>query len=587
MPPARKRGASSVAAPGIAASPAALGSAAKRTKRAAPASAPIPLAPLPPNERANAQIKAALAASRREAFGAYHTQLLWAWGADHEGWAIPRADSSDRQRILTSLSSAPGIVMPQSDKQMEKCWRRVMKPLKGAAVPTLEHEQAGSASEDDGVEDQVEYDTHVPLVDPRDEELRALRQALSGERQATRTAVAFRPAAVPAPAKPNVGAQLQRTSCSLCNASQDVVDPSSFCCTRCGQYPHLGFAHEQNAYCRKLHTATLAAASAASSGSTGQSSTTHSALSAAPQMNKRDKEFERLAAERPQLQVFASLATVTVAEALRTSRSSYAAAEYMQTPASLLKLVQSGNLMKVGHALPRTHASANLQTDNADAVFLMQNGKMTAADSVHAPPLQSLRDFTFAMFSTILPALEGQPNARQDWCALARTVHELDARHGWSAANSYLEMLLSDRIHRDASFAEYDRNMVDSATRPRAAAAAAGTDGQAHGGRVAPAAYSHPASTWAPGVCKDFNMSACSRLSCRFTHECAWPQCSGADRRHPAFECQAKPAGWKRSAMGNSAAPSRGGRGGGRGGRGGGGRGGSAGAGSTMASSAQ
>jgi len=588
MPRGRKRAASPVAVPGIAPAPAAAGSAAKRAKRAAPPSAPIPLAASPQNERANAQTKAALAASRRDAFKAYHTQLLWAWGADHEGWAIPHTDSSDRERILTTLSSAPGIVMPQSDKQMEKCWRRVMKPLKGAAVPTLGHEQASSASEDDDAGDGGEHGTHAPLIDPRDEELRALRQALSEKHQASRTAATVRPAAASASAPPPAsGAQLQHTTCSLCYAAQVVADPTNFRCTGCGQIPHLGFAHEQNAYCRKLHAASLALASAASSGSTGQSSTTQSTVSSAPQLNKREKEFERLANERPQLRVFASQAAVSVAEALRTSRLGYAAGEYMQTPASLLRLVQSGNLMRVGHALPRTLASVDSQTDSADAVFLMQNGKMTAADSVSAPPLRSLRDFMFALCCTILPALTAQPSATADWLALARTMLELDARYGWPAANSYLEMLLSDRVHRDVSFAEYDRALIDSATRPRGqvAAAAAGSAGQSHSAKGASATGAdNPISTWIPGVCRDYNLSACTRPICRFTHECGWPGCSGTDRKHPAFECHAKPVGWKRATP--SIARSRGGRGGSRDGRGDS-RGGGAGMGSTVASGAQ
>jgi len=53
-------------------------------------------------------------------------------------------------------------------------------------------------------------------------------------------------------------------------------------------------------------------------------------------------------------------------------------------------------------------------------------------------------------------------------------VHELDARPGWLAAGSYLDMSLTDRVHRDASFADYDRNMIDSATRPSAVTAAHG-----------------------------------------------------------------------------------------------------------------
>lgn len=513
----------------------------------------------------DAQTAAALAASRRVSFDAYHTEVLWAWGQDHEGWSISRDAIGDRERILTALSTAAGVIMPSSEDEMKKCWRRVMRAGTRTKFPLREHEQI--LGEDDELDEDDELEAVGGTVDPRDEELRRLRMALQKQHMSAPIGAGNAAAAAAAAPSPHVAASGARThpaTCGLCFTTQLVCDPSIFRCTTCGQLPHLGFAHEQNAYLRTLHTA-----------SAGQSNTAQTAAaSSTPHLSKREKEFERLAAERPQLRRFASKVPLTVQEALLVSRQGYAAAEYDQTPASLLKLIQSGNLMKVGHALPRTLASANSRLDQADAVFLLQtDGKMTAADSLKAPPLTCLRDFTSALFCTILPALVTQPAATADWHALARTVHELDARWGWSAANAYLDMLLSDRVHRDASFAEYDRNMVDSARHlaPASGAAAGVHATQAAGSRGTHS--SNPIATWAAGVCKDYNLAGCPRSDCKYRHECPWPECSGSDRRHMASDCTAKPASWRRGGDTRSVASARGGRGGAksRGGRGGGG----------------
>jgi hypothetical protein len=199
-----------------------------------------------------------------------------------------------------------------------------------------------------------------------------------------------------------------------------VDDPSRYRCTACGQDPNLGFSHPQNAHFRQLHTSTLAAASSSNSYASGQSHTS-SHTPATPQLTKRDKEFERLAVEGPQLQRFAVSSAVSVKDALRTARLSYAATEYTLVSASLLKLVQSGRLTKVGHAIPRLLATANAQTES-ESVLVLKDGVVGSKDSGSAPPLSSLSDFLAAFCGTIIPALIEQPAALLEWNALARTV---------------------------------------------------------------------------------------------------------------------------------------------------------------------
>lgn len=550
--------------------------------------------------RADAQTKHALAASRRAVFECYDTAVLYAWGTNQVGWTIPRADAADRERTLTALSNASSTVMPASAAQMEKCWRKLMKPGKHTAFPVWQRaeEDASEDSDDDMHAQHGDASALQPGsaagVDPRDAQIEALQQQLRHQhvsskqiRQANHAQGAQGAAAAtaPTPAPGPHHAAAAATTCSLCYAQQMVNDPSNFRCTACGQIPHLGFDHDQNKYWRQ-HAKDVAAQAALASTGSGQSNTTRTATSPSTHLTKREKEFERLAAEHGQLQAFASTTALSVADALRISRQSYAAATYTPTPPSLLKLIQYGALMRVGHALPRALAAVDKQAEAADTTLYFSQGRLSQTDPVQAPPLTCLRDFTFALFSTILPALVGQPMATAHWFALARTVHEMDRESGWAAASAYLDMLLSDRIHRDMPFGDYDRDMVHSATRPQRAAAAGPTAAAAatHAPALQAAAS---ASAWLDGVCRDYNKSTCTRgAACHYAHTCAWAACTGTDRRHPAFDCAARSPSFRRTdARGGTASVASSSRGG-RGGKSrGGGRGG--GAGSTVASTQQ
>jgi hypothetical protein len=520
------------------------------------------------DKRTTADTKRALVASRLQAFDAYHTEVLWAWGADHDGWTLPRA-GMQRSAILSALSETPGVHMPGSAGDMRKCWRRVMRPGKGATFPTLDAQADRSDSDSDANEPE-EAARAIPAPTPQNEQILALQRTVA--ELAAKLATSSPPSAPPpAPVHASfiaVAAAMQVT-CSLCLAQQLVSDPSHYRCATCGQKPHLGFAHPENAFLRDLHTRTLAASSSSGSSVSGQS---HAAQTATPppQPTKRDKEYERLSAEGPQLPDYATAAPVAAADALQTSRLSYAATEYSPASASLLKLVQSGRLMKVGHALPRALAAANSQTDYADAVLIMQNGRMAAADAVSAPPLTSLRDFCSAFFGTIAPALIAQPKALAQWFALARTLVALDERHDWPTAHAYLEMLLSDRVHRAASIADYDPRMVDSAVRGRGVHASAATHGTV---THQPAALVGSGSGVTGGgayafsreACKDWNTRGCVRGAlCQYKHQCAWPGCTASNRNHVAADCPAKPAGWLQPSPrgGSSVMSARGGRGG-------------------------
>lgn len=524
------------------------------------------------DRRTSADTKRALVASRLQAFDAYHTEVLWAWGADHAGWTLPRADTQ-RSAILSALSETPGVHMPGGEGDMRKCWRRVMRTGKGATFPTLDAQadRSGSGS-DSEANDHEEAARAIPAPSPQNEQILALQRTVA-ELAARLTTSSPRAPSAPPPAPvhapPMAVAAVAQATCSLCLTPQLVSDPSHYRCATCGQKPHLGFAHPENAFLRDLHTRTLAASSSSGNSASGQSHTAQTATPS-PQPTKRDKEYERLAGEGPQLPDYATAAPVAAADALQTSRLSYAATEYSPASASLLKLVQSGHLMKVGHALPRALAAANSQTDYADAVLIMQNGRMAAADAVSAPPLTSLRDFCSAFFGTIAPALIAQPKALAQWFALARTLVALDDRHDWPTAHAYLEMLLSDRVHRAASIADYDPRMVDSAVRGRGVHASAAAHGSvthqpaalpgSGGGVTGGGAYA-----FSREACKDWNTRGCVRGAlCQYKHQCAWPGCTASNRNHIAADCPAKPTGWLQPSPrgGSSVMSTRGGRGG-------------------------
>src|SRR5690606_8085616 len=149
-----------------------------------------------------------------------------------------------------------------------------------------------------------------------------------------------------------------------------------------------------------------------------------------------EREFARLAEEGEPFPLFAVSPYATEAEraavvkaAFEKGRQAFGAAQYMRPPPALLSLIQSGKLTQVGLALPRKGPWEEGQTTWAqgpDGVV-----RATTAKGAAAPPVGSLAEFMSALVCTILPALAAQPAAAQEWLALARTVLEIHALHGW------------------------------------------------------------------------------------------------------------------------------------------------------------
>jgi hypothetical protein len=173
-----------------------------------------------------------------------------------------------------------------------------------------------------------------------------------------------------------------------------------------------------------------------------------------------------------------------------------------------------------GAGRPRALAAANSHTDNADAVFVVQNGRMSAADVISAPPLGSLRDFCSAFFGTIAPALVAQPKALAQWLALARRARRACANPHPSPSTTSHSTVRRRGAHLSGAPARTFRRHTR----------------RLHGGGVT----SGGIHSFACDVCRDWNLHGCSRSGCTFKHQCPWPNCTASNRNHVTAGCPSK-----------------------------------------------
>ena len=103
---------------------------AKRTKKGSSTSAPPALSDEQAGERAEREFERLAKEERRAAFEPYSTPALWAWGADHEGWSIPRerAVPAGRKAILDALVKGKAL-LPPNLKAVQKNWHKIAGKL--------------------------------------------------------------------------------------------------------------------------------------------------------------------------------------------------------------------------------------------------------------------------------------------------------------------------------------------------------------------------------------------------------------------------------------------------------------------------
>ena len=508
-----------------------------------------------------ADLAKAEAASRREAFDSYSSSSegLWAWGKDCPGWKVPIASMHDRAKVLDALAKI-GAPLIDDKATFDENWRFHL---------SVKDESAEPPSDGDEEEDEAPVDEAVVAQQQR--EAAAFAQAARDKKAAAAAAAAEAAAAAASAA----AAATQRATaaatavdrrpmptraCTHCLAEAPHATPA-FRCADCGMRSDLPFDAPVNVHLR-----------GPASSASGQSiSDTATARAPKEALSRRDKELERLAEEGAAYPRFDDAAAVSSAEALEGVRESLWATNYSDPSPSLIKLVRSGKLTKIGFALPTLASQAQTRADFAESGILFVNGRSETTGSVVAPLVQNWDEFTHALFSVILPALFDRPRALLDWIALARTVREISREHGWPVASRYIDAVLADKVVRRAPFGTYDNRVYDAVTKPGSVAGArASSAGTPHRGAAA-AASSGPAERFVPDAhphaCRDWNFGRCNRPSCAMTHECMWIACKATDRAHPGNACAHKPPPKPRGGTAPSSVASV--RSGGRGARGG------------------
>jgi len=509
---------------------------AKRVRKAPPSS-DAAAATAAEERRLKADTAKATSASRRDAFDKFpSTEGLWAWGKDCVGWKVPAASMHKRDVVLAALVTL-GAPLIKSQKKFAANWRhRCMKVDDKKSLPPPD---ADSSSED---EDEEELDDDAVAAEASRAE--AEHRAQSAREKAASAAAATTKKNT-ATTQSNPSAPPLR-ACTHCTDEQPRASPV-FRCDTCHMRSDLPFDAQQNVYFRST---------AGAPASSGQSDTeTSSVRTPKETLSRRDKELERLAEEGAPFPRFDDAAPMSSAEALEAVRDSLWATNYSDPSASLIKLVRSGKLTKVGFALPRPASQTQTRADFADTGILFLNGRSEATGNVVAPPLQNYDEFMHALLSVIAPALIDRPRALLDWFALARTVHEINREHDWPTARQYLDSALADRVTRRAPFGTYDRRIYDAITKPRGGGGGGAGGGRSAGSAHYPAAAAASSSAAAPraahvgapdilpGHCRDWNIGkdGCRRLKCDYTHECFWIACKSGDRNHVGKTCASRP----------------------------------------------
>lgn len=504
------------------------------------------------------------------------TPVLHAWVSDYEGHRLKPSQVFDRRAVLDELART-NIRLPATAQELEAHYRTFNSLKKGAPIPRVEDEQRDVAVQ------QEPEPSIPPLADYEDYEDEGDEEPLpqsQQQRPARAAAAAAAASSAPVSLSPPAPTALK---CPHCNHSQMQEPFSRWFCQRCELRAWEDVDSPANQLLLRLSSSERIG-QATSDRTAGAAATAAAAAAAAavPALDKRDKEFERLAAAGPSLTRFASTTPVTSAAALTATGDSAHGAEYAAPSASLLKLIRAGKLDRPGHALPRRIDDANPLLDAADHVLTFTAaGGMQSSTTVQAPPLRDSRDLCLAFFATIGPALFDHPTALMDWCALMRTCLEMERAMDWQGAQHYLTAVLHRASARGGAF---NIGTVDAAVmhsvqaahlqrgRPTQAAPAARimqSGGAAQAQTQRSAASEFPDMD--PAACRTWNMGRNCRCgepgAISRSHTCCWKECHEADKYHRGVDCSARPA-----SASHGAPAKRGGRGGSRGGstRGGG-----------------
>lgn len=486
----------------------------------------------------------------------WDTPLLWAWIDDYkrkdiEMTAALKADREALIRILV-LNAKDWVQRPAEGVELETLqgvWTRRAKPHRLDPIPARAGQPVAAPQRAAEVPASMEPQAPTPARKGKKSAAKPAATASDsdGDREAdddegmwdatpgaepVARAIAFPAirAQGPEPAQASLFAV-----CSHCSCRNQGQAGPAFPCSVCGLISGMPEEHRLN----QLRLANMsgprapaaaAAASSSSAAASGQFLTDMFEGSSATQRREKEiKEFLKLASN-PAFDEPAPGAQFPHTAALEVGRQAYNAPAYEMPSPALLQAIRKGVLYKIGFAKPR------LLSESAAARhgITLEGGTLTAAIG-STPKLESLEDFCFSMFSTILPALVDRPKALAEWLALGRTALEIHTSHkkGWAAVSNYLDQFLAERTFARKPYADVSIQILSSTV------ILAPASSSAFGARGP-----QPAAAAGVKFCSSYNFRAegCTRDGCAYKHECQYASQGCKDTRgHRAIDCPHKP----------------------------------------------
>ena len=275
----------------------------------------------------------------------------------------------------------------------------------------------------------------------------------------------------------------------------------------------------------------------------------------------REKEYVRLATNGPGFPRFDDRVPCSVALANEVIVGAFRGGEYDPPSAQLQQLIQSGKLINIGDAIPKTITAIITTGDDPDTVaslsFNSDGSQSRLIQAASKPtPLTNMTDYMRAVFATIIPSLIEQPIPLIDWCAMTITMMELDKSHGWNVAQLFMQQQLTKSIRNRAPFGNPNGQILrdilgDHARKSTRAALPTAT---AKPPAPTSAGYSmrppppkgrlNTTRAVKSEVCRQWNYNSCSRTTaeCRNEHVCsriATGECiRPTDPPHSAMNCE-------------------------------------------------
>lgn len=238
---------------------------------------------------------------------------------------------------------------------------------------------------------------------------------------------------------------------------------------------------------------------------------------------------------------------------------SHLGSSFVPPSESLIRLIRSGKLTDVGYATPilvSDLVAGKVGGSTVSTLGTNDDGAVRITDSIRAPPIRDIQQFTSTIISTIIPALIDNPAAIIDWCTLLRTALQLNADRGWPTAKDYIDQVLTHSVHQRKPFGPIVPTILSSVFNQSHRGSVASSSNAPTGGLRSGGQPKRPCFAW--------NEGRCTTRECRFSHVCS--KCESGS--HTSAACPSgKPAPVDpRGRSGGGGRPMRSERGNGRGG---------------------